>query len=362
MRERRSVLASNIRSVLSAPLVHANKKLGVLYIDSQVTQAIFGDTELGLLRSFAAHAAVAMNNASQFSTIQEMNRDLDAKVKERTREVEGAYLKLEDSMELLKNTTLRLAEAEREAFEKELQVARKIQMAMVPPRDLFELPGAKLSGFVEPASHCGGDLWSFADMGDGRSVLLVGDVTGHGAGAAMITTVAKSCMDTLHLEHSAELSLVGLLRTMNQVVRSVAKGELMMTAFVLEIDRNTKKLRYVSAGHNPQYLVGSGAPKRKLKALHSRGTRLGDTFEEVFDLKEVEYTPGDRVVLYTDGIIECTDPAGKEYGMRRFRRALQKLSDESPDVIVDGIKEAAWSFFDGEPPEDDITLVIAELT
>jgi serine phosphatase RsbU (regulator of sigma subunit) len=361
LRERGSVQAFQVRSVLCAPLLQAGSPLGVLYLDSQITKAIFGQPELELLQSFAAQAAAALASTRQFATIERMNRELDGKVLERTRELEAANLKLEASMAELKNTTLRLAEAKREALEKELEVARRIQLSMVPGRRTVEAAAARFAGVVEPASLCGGDLWTYAEAQGDKLVLFVGDVTGHGAGAAMITTVAKSCLDTMWLEHAGKVPVEKLCATLNAVISRLAGGDLMMTAFVVEIDPSRRVLSYCSAGHNPQLLVRAGAGQPEIVALFERGLRIGDAADADFRVKTVAYQAGDRLVLYTDGLVERTDPAGTEYGTRRLQRALRARAALGAAEVLDAILDDVSAFAAGRPADDDVTLVVAEL-
>ncbi|MHB1843530.1 MAG: SpoIIE family protein phosphatase [Deltaproteobacteria bacterium] len=355
LRERRSVMAFQVRSVICTALVHASEKLGVLYLDSQVTKAIFGKPELELLESFAAQAAVALANAVQFKRIEEMNRDLDAKVLDRTRELESANLRLSASMDELRNTTLRLAEAKRETLEKEMDVARSIQKAMVPAPEPVDVGCARFLGLIEPASFCGGDFWTFVDLGE-RLLFFVGDVTGHGVGSAMLTGLARSCIDTLRLESGLEPNK--LLKTLGEIIYSSSQGQMFMTAFVAEVDRASHLLSFAIAGHNPQYLLQEGGAQ--IRPLFGRSSRLGDR-QGSFSLQQIEYVPGDKLVLWTDGVTECDGPESAQYGDRRFRRLLQSQGGLSPEALVAEVGRDLKLFAAGTPPADDITLVVAEL-
>jgi sigma-B regulation protein RsbU (phosphoserine phosphatase) len=290
-----------------------------------------------------------------------MNHELDAKVLERTRELEAANLKLEASMNELTNTTLRLVEAKREALEKELEVARRIQLAMVPEQRTHDTRAARFAGVVEPASLCGGDLWTFAEAAGDKLVLFIGDVTGHGAGAAMITTVAKSCLDTMWLEHGGRLPLGKLCATMNDVIARLGRGELFMTAFVIEIDPARRALTYCSAGHNPQLLVRTGGARPEAEPLFERGLRLGDGSATDFAIKTATYGPGDWLVLYTDGLIDRSDGAGVEFGIRRLKRALCAPRAAGPGALLDAVLGQVRAHAGETPAEDDVTLVVAEL-
>lgn len=354
LRARASVQAYQVRSVVSVPLVHGDERLGVLYVDSRLTQAIFGARELELLESFAAQAAVALQNARQFGAIEAMNRELDGKVLERTRELESAYLKLSASMDELKNTTLRLAEAKREALEKELEVARRIQLSMVPAPGLHRHGGGCFSGLLEPASFCGGDIWSYVDGGDAGLLLFVGDVTGHGVGSALLAAVAKSCLETAW----GKVDLAPLMQQLDRLIRESGKGELLMTAFAARIDKQQRKLGYCVAGHPAQLLVrrdGTVTP------MFARSSHLGRAGDEAFCASVADYGPGDRLVLFTDGILEWRNPTGSEYGIRRLQKSAIRHREASPEQMVAEMRRDLEAFAGGVPAEDDLTLVVAEL-
>jgi sigma-B regulation protein RsbU (phosphoserine phosphatase) len=194
-------------------------------------------------------------------------------------------------------------------------------------------------------------------------VLFIGDVTGHGAGAAMITTVAKSCIDTLWLEHGGRLALERLCATLDAVIARLGRGELLMTAFVVEIDPARRLLSYCSAGHNPQLLLRGGPGAAELAPLFERGVRLGDGggAAEHFTVKTRPYAPGDRLILYTDGLVDRADAAGSEYGMRRLQRGLRARAAAGPEELFEAILADVGAHAGGEPAQDDVTLVVAEL-
>jgi serine phosphatase RsbU (regulator of sigma subunit)/tetratricopeptide (TPR) repeat protein len=363
LKERRSVVALNLRSVLCAPLVHADRPLGVLYLDSRITRVVFGPNELGVLTTIAAQAAVALANAVQFATIQQMNRDLDQKVAQRTRELVSANDQLTTSMNELRNTTLRLAEARKAALEKELEVARGIQHSIVPrSKQVYDVAGFKICGLLESASLCGGDFWTFIE-GDEMVTMVIGDVTGHGVGSAMVTTVVKSCLDTLSLERGgARLDLESTMRTLSEVVFRATENKLTMTAFTATIDRRAREIVFCVAAHNPQLLVRPGAEEAELLPLFARSMRLGDGHGNTYEATTVPYQTGDRIVLFTDGLIELCNTSDVEYGMRRLRRTISRHARDDARTMLDAVYDDAMRFGAGRDVDDDVTAVVIELT
>ncbi|MBK7862008.1 MAG: SpoIIE family protein phosphatase [Archangiaceae bacterium] len=356
-----SVMAANIRSVLCAPLKTQKGTHGLLYLDSTSLSRAFGQHHLELLNVFCTQAAVALENAQAFSENAELNRTLEQKVDQRTLELKTANDELKGTLQTLRDTELALATAQRDALEQEMQVARSIQLAIVPAPERHVVGGVALAGHLTPATLCGGDFWTFAPLPDGSLVALVGDVTGHGVGAGMITTVARAVIDTL-LRRDGSLVLEQLLSTLSDVIFDSARGKLCMTAAAVMIDPQRRRLRYASAGHVLSYLL---APPRqtpaRLTTVHQLGDHLGAKIGARFETLERDYTAGDRLVLYTDGLLECTDAAGRPYGVRRLQKSLLAHAAAPAEALVDAVTREAGAYFGDTPRNDDVTLVAIEL-
>jgi len=108
--------------------------------------------------------------------------------------------------------------AEKATLEKELEVARTIQETLVPTADLMTRPFVNLAGYFLPASQCGGDWWTVHDMPDGRVLVVIGDVTGHGVPSAMITAAAKAACDVVRTTEGNKLTVTRLLEVMNRAI------------------------------------------------------------------------------------------------------------------------------------------------
>jgi serine phosphatase RsbU (regulator of sigma subunit) len=355
---RQSVVATDIRSVVCSPIRTRNRTFGFLYLDRRVLDVSFQAEQQELLAAICVQVAVAWENALAFGEIETLNTSLEGKVKERTVELRETNEALARSIEELTNTRLKLAEAQRDALEKEMTLARDIQRTILPAEETFDGPGVRLFGKVIPASFCGGDWWAWARIDDARSLLVVADVTGHGVASSLITAVARACLDTLSLTNEAK-GPQAVLRAMNDVIHGAAMGQLMATGFAVVVDRDKKQLVFASAGHNPPWHVdvarGAAAP------LMARGQRLGEAKDATFDEATVPWNDGDRLVLYTDGIVEWPGPKGKAYGDRRFRKSLEANCKKTAAEIVEALHADAAAFAEGTERDDDLTLVAVEL-
>ena len=252
---------------------------------------------------------------------------------------------------------------EKATLEKELEVARVIQESLLPPSRIIEAAEMEFIGYFKSASICGGDWWNYAELSNGRLLMLIGDVTGHGVSSAMITAAAKSCCDTLRHVTDGELTVTFLLEELNKTIYEAANRKFVMTFFATVIDSRAQTITFSNAGHNFPLLFRAdpkdGEPA--IVPLVTRGNRLGDVMESRFLERTVPYEPGDVLVWYTDGITEGLGQRGDEYGEKRFRRSIASVLDRPVDEILEKVIRDAEAFFtDFTRPEDDITLVVGK--
>jgi serine phosphatase RsbU (regulator of sigma subunit) len=252
--------------------------------------------------------------------------------------------------------------AEKATLEKELEVARTIQETLVPPPDPIDRGFIRVAGYFMPASQCGGDWWTVHDMPDGRILVVIGDVTGHGVPSAMITAAAKAACDVVRTTQGSRLTVTALLEVMNRAIFESAKRKFVMTCFASILDPRARTITYANAGHNFPYLYrpaeGEGSD---FQVLMSRGNRLGDLEESSYVEKVQELKPGDVLVWYTDGIVECENERGEEYGEKRFRAAIRRAADLEPAAMRESVVAAAAQFFGDRARKDDITMVFARV-
>jgi serine phosphatase RsbU (regulator of sigma subunit) len=253
--------------------------------------------------------------------------------------------------------------AEKATLEKELEVARTIQETLVPPPDPVDRAFVRLAGYFMPASQCGGDWWTVHDMPDGRVLVVIGDVTGHGVPSAMITAAAKAACDVVRATEGSKLTVTRLLEVMNRAIFESARRKFVMTCFASILDPRARTITYANAGHNFPYLFRPGASDGSdFQVLMSRGNRLGDLEESTYAEKTHPLQAGDVLVWYTDGIVECENDRGEEYGEKRFRAAIRRAAELDPVGMRESVVGAAGQFFGDRARKDDITMVFARIT
>jgi serine phosphatase RsbU (regulator of sigma subunit) len=251
--------------------------------------------------------------------------------------------------------------AEKVKIEQELEVAKTIQETLVPDGATVERGTFTFAGFYLPAAQTGGDWWTWADLGRDRVLVVIGDVTGHGVPSAMITAAAKAACDVARHMHGNDVTVTRLLEIMNYAIFESAQRRFVMTCFASIVDTHARTITYANAGHNFPYLFRAGDGKGEFGSLMIRGNRLGDDPTSRYEAKTTELLTGDTLVWYTDGIVECDNEAGDEFGERRFRVAVRKAAALDPADMRDAIVADATEYFGVTPRKDDITMVVGRI-
>ncbi len=247
-------------------------------------------------------------------------------------------------------------------LEQELEVVRTIQETLVPPNDPVDYGFFSFAGFFKPASHCGGDWWTYHPLKDGKILLVIGDVTGHGVPSAMITATAKASCDVARHVNNDDVAVTTLLEIMNRAIFESAKRRFVMTCFAAIIDPVTRIITYANAGHNFPYLYRMGENGQgEFGSLMIRGNRLGDVESSTYEAKSTQLRPGDILVWYTDGIVECESGEGEEYGERRFRASIRRAAHLDPGNLRNAVVHEAMSFYGAAKPKDDITMIVGRV-
>jgi serine phosphatase RsbU (regulator of sigma subunit) len=251
--------------------------------------------------------------------------------------------------------------AEKAKIEQELEVAKTIQETLVPSPEPVRKGTLTFAGFYQPAAQTGGDWWTWAELGGGRVLVVIGDVTGHGVPSAMITAAAKAACDVARHVHGDSMTVTTLLEIMNHAIFESAQRRFVMTCFASIVDTQRRTITYANAGHNFPYLFRPGEGKGEFGSLMIRGNRLGDDRTSKYEAKTTELGIGDVLIWYTDGIVECENANGEEYGEKRFRASVRKAAALDASEMRDAIITEAGSYFGDTQRKDDITMVVGRI-
>ncbi|HTR53210.1 MAG TPA: SpoIIE family protein phosphatase [Kofleriaceae bacterium] len=252
------------------------------------------------------------------------------------------------------------------SLEKEMELARQVQQAMLPPASLDQHGAFKLVGYCMPASQCGGDWWMYRKLSGGRMLLVIGDATGHGIHSAMIAATARGAVEALAAVDERLLTPEQVLRAIDHAIRMIGDHNVLMTAFAAIFDSERAVLHYANAGQNFPYVIKLGDRRvlEQASIIAASGNPLGDRNIAVEIRKgSQQLRPGDLFVCFTDGVVERANPAGKLFGDRRLRSALtgQPLPDGRALVTLrDNVVAALERHAEGKLPEDDITFVLCQ--
>ena len=241
---------------------------------------------------------------------------------------------------------------ERERVKAEIDAANRIQAALLPPSDP-KLPGVVVASHYRAATEIGGDYFDFLPLPEGRLGLAFGDVAGHGLTSGIVMAMAKSA---LLVQTGHDPSPVRVMEVLNETVRKTAPKRMLMTFFFGVLDPATGTLRYCSAGHLDPYVVRDGTGS--IEPLSAWGFPLGVRRREPFVEQVAELRPGDRLVLYSDGLIEALDDDGEPFGFSRFEEVLRIAARDGAGEIRQALLAAVRRFTRNRPPEDDQTLVV----
>ncbi|MGI8771893.1 MAG: PP2C family protein-serine/threonine phosphatase [Acidobacteriaceae bacterium] len=236
-------------------------------------------------------------------------------------------------------------------IQKELDVARRIQMANLPPAYPNSAQFRVATRYV-PMTSVAGDFYDFLVADENQAGLLVADVSGHGVPAALIASMVKLAA-TSQRAHAADPA--ALLSGMNTTLCGNTQDQF-VTAAYLHLDAASASLRYSAAAHPPLLLLREGT----VLEIVENGLLLGVFPTADFSTAVHALAPGDRLVLYTDGIIEAADAKKEEFGQGRLQALLRKGAHLSPqeaaDLIIASVQ--AWS----KSQDDDLTVLVCDYT
>jgi len=234
----------------------------------------------------------------------------------------------------------------------ELAIARLIQRGFLPKAPP-NLHGFEIDGWNEPCRETGGDYYDYLRLPRGRLGLAVGDVSGHGIGAALLMASARAALRALL---QVEDNPAEVLTRLNNVLVDDMLEDHFMTMFIGVVDLTTRRLRYSLAGHERPLLLRAGADT--FDRLEVRSMPLGIVPDFQFAEGETRTVrKRDVLVALTDGIWEATNAAGEEYGYDRFRACVRRNRERAAAEIVAAVRDETNEFVGTAPQSDDLTLL-----
>jgi serine phosphatase RsbU (regulator of sigma subunit) len=254
---------------------------------------------------------------------------------------------------LLINLLVILEVADRLSLKGELEVAREIQLAMLP-QGTYAADDIRIFGVTRPANTVGGDFYDVLPLPDGRVILALGDVTGKGSPAALLMALLLAVLRTLVDER---LEPAPLTERLNAQICRHSPGSRFITLFYAVYDPPTGGLTYVNAGQNPPLLRRADGRYERLTAT---GVALGMFEGSTFTAEQTIVAPGDLLVLYSDGITEAEDAAGQPFEEAGLQQTLDASAAQGPAELASEVL-AAVERHAGRPRfADDLTVLFLD--
>ncbi len=304
----------DVQSIIGAPLFsNRGELMGIIYATKRKTYA-FDIDDVSLLQGIANQASIAMENLRL----------------------------LQESLE-------------RERLEHELKIARDVQLRLLP-QSIPQIPDFRIEASCLSAYEVGGDYYDFFTFQDGNPGIVIGDVSGKGASAALYMAEFKGIIQSLAHYHRSPASLA---KAVNRILYPNIERKAFVSAIILKLEPAAHRISFVRAGHTPLlYRAQAEAP---VEALTPGGIGFGLNADRLFDsLLEETFLPmeeGSLVLIYTDGLTEARNPAGEEFGEERLLRLLEGNLHSVPEIHHQ-IMEEVLRFCGETPLHDDLTFVL----
>ncbi len=305
-----SVADFRIRSMIVAPLLNSEgEAIGAIQMDTLNQKRKFESSDLEILAAVASQAGVAIENAQLHEQL-----------------------------------------VEQRLFEQDLDLAKRVQQAFLPSKHP-DLSGFSFFHFYQPAQQIGGDYYDYIPLSDDRVAIVVADVVGHGVSAAML--MAKLSAETRFALASTQ-SVHDAISRLNSQISSLGV-EKFITFLCLVLDSKTGNIEIVNAGHMAPMWKRSASIEQPGEA--ESGVPLGVMDDYAYEKSTITLEPGDRLVMYTDGINEAPDVGGELFGIPKIESLL---SGSTPDVAEIGrnITDSVLKYIEGTTQADDMCLLV----
>jgi len=324
--EELAILVAMAPECLVPILGRENNLIGMLVLGQRLSEEPYSGEDKRLLDSVAAHAGIALENIR-----------LAEKMAERM-------------------------EADRRTAQ-EMEIARQVQARLFPQK-LPAMKTLEYTGACIQARTVGGDYYDFLELGPGRLALVLADIAGKGVSGALLMANLQANLRSQYA--MAVDDLPRLLASVNRLFHENTDDTSYATLFFADYDDSSRKLRYANCGHLPPLLLRAGgslqdrgSKGQNAKRLNSTCTVMGLFEAWHCEIAEVQLAPGDKLVLYTDGVTEAANATGEEFGESHLLDILERHSHLPVGALLQKVVEAVQQFTGGSEQQDDITMVIA---
>ncbi len=240
---------------------------------------------------------------------------------------------------------------EKQRLETQLEVARQVQLELLPPRDP-QLEGFDISAYNFPTEEVSGDYYDWVRIYDDQIGIVIADVAGKGVPAALLMAFLRASLRAAsHIGYAPQISM----SKVNYLLWESIERNQFVTAFYGILDATNRTLAYSNAGHNPPLLIDADG---KTRFEERGGVPLGMFRDSRYYEYYATIEPGQMLVLYTDGVTEAMNPSGEEYGGQRLIAAALRGRHLSARELIDFIHRDVIDWTGGRGAHDDVTFFI----
>jgi phosphoserine phosphatase RsbU/P len=305
-----------MRASLMIPLVFQDKVIGLLNLGEKKSGKAYNRQDIDLLHAVANQGAVAIENARLFQENLEKQR-----------------------------------------MEEELNIARDLQMSMLPA-SCPEIRGFEIAASSMPAREVGGDFYDFIEMGEDKAGLVVGDVTGKSVSGALVMSSSRSVFRMLSEE---KLTVGDIMVRANRRIKQDIKVGMFVALLYAVLDGRDGSVSLCSAGQTQPIHFSAQTGEAVLVETKGDNFPLGILEEADYMETSLQLAPGDMVVFYTDGIVEAMNDKNEMFGFDRLKDLVKAAGPMSADSLLKEILDRVNSFVAGVPQHDDLTVIVVSV-
>jgi serine phosphatase RsbU (regulator of sigma subunit) len=299
---------------ITVPMIYRGEQVGILSIGKKKNREDFTGDDLEIFQEAANHTAVA-----------------------------------------IQNIRLQAEHLQKKRIEKELELARQIQTHLMP-RHIPEIKGLQLHGENRPCYEVGGDYFDIIPMDEYRTALVIADVSGKGAGAALLMSNLQA---SLKMAVSLDLPLQDIVSKTNKIICENSLPSQFITFFIGVWDSRDNNLQYINAGHNPPFIVRGN---NRIRTLTPTGIGLGIKENQIHQTKQIHLAVNDVLVIHTDGIEEFFNYRLEAFGVERMTKACKDRKHLHPRNIIQHLFQDLKDFAEGKEAYhcDDLTIIVVK--
>lgn len=332
-------------------------EMSLLYSDQRRTASVITRSEVVLLEMDSADFAHLLKRVPNLAlqVLREIIVRFHNSDRAAIRVLEEKNVRLTEAYEELKAAQKQLIEKKK--MEYELHMGRKIQENTLP-KQFPDLPGWDIFATWKPARQVSGDFYDFIHLDKNHLGIVIGDVAGKGVPAALVMATTRSVLRATAIQSESPSSV--LQRTNNLLYDEMPKN-MFVTCLYIILDTSTGYLRIANAGHNlPQICLSDG-----VREVRATGMPLGLMADMEYKEQACRMANGDRMLLFSDGLVEAHNPDGEMYGFERLKERLHKLSmshdrGKAEEIVQHLLIDLETFTGPDSEQEDDVTFVIIE--